>query len=273
MAVVLLFMPILALAQGADGVPASTSPIAYYVHLYSASNGSTVTSDKFMEFVGRMESKRSSFRDDHEFVSYLFHKTHQKVLRFYKSQASFDELLSRGTYNCLTGTAVYAMLLSHFGLPYKIVETNYHIFILTETNRGEVLLEATDPFHGFLDKPTAIEKRIDGYRKNEIAETDASKKYYRFRFSLYNEVTLDQLLGLLHYNLAIESYNTGEIQLAISHLDQALELYNSPRIEEFTRVMQYSVVGSALEAPVKAFYVKKIQSLRKKRHLVMASAK
>ena len=226
-----------------------------------------------MSFVSRMENKRSSFRDDHEFVSYLFRKTHQKVLRFFNSQASFDETLSRGTYNCLTGTAVYAMLLAHFGLPYTIVETNYHIFILTETNRGRVLLEATDPFHGFSDKTEAIEKRIAGYRKNEIAETDARKKYYRFSFNLYNEVTLDQLLGLLHYNLAITNYNSGEILSAIGHLDQALELYNSPRIEEFTRVMQYSVVGSALEAPVKAYYVKKIQSLRKKRHLIMASAK
>jgi tetratricopeptide (TPR) repeat protein len=272
-AVVLLFMPILALAQGAEGMSASIPPIEYYVNLYTASNGSNAPSDDLMAFVGRMESKRSSFRDDHAFLSYLFRKTHQKVLKSYKSQASFDELLDRGTYNCLTGTAVYAMLLSHFGLPYTIIETNYHIFILTETNRGQVLLEATDPIHGFSDKETAIENRIAGYRKNEIQEMDPCKDYYRFSFNLYNEVTLDQLLGLLHYNLAITDYNEGAILKAINHLDQALELYNSPRIEEFTRVMQYSVVDSTLETTVKAFYVKKIQSLRKKRNLVMASAK
>jgi hypothetical protein len=165
------------------------------------------------------------------------------------------------------------MLLSHFGLPYTIIETNYHIFILTETNRGRVLLEATDPIYGFSDETTAIEKRIAGYRKNELAEMDPCKDYYRFSFDLYNEVTLDQLLGLLHYNLAILNYNEGAILKAINHVDQALELYNSPRIEEFTRVMQYSVVGSTLETTVKAFYVKKIQSLRKKRNQIMASSK
>src|ERR1041384_3391949 len=131
-AVVLLFMPILALAQGAEGVPASTTPLAHYLNVYTASNGSTASPANFMAYVQRLESKRSSFRDDHAFVHYLFYKTHQKMLRFYQSQASFDQLLNGGTYNCLTGTAVYAMLLSHFGLPYTIVETNYHIFILTE---------------------------------------------------------------------------------------------------------------------------------------------
>jgi len=270
---VLLFMPILALAQGTGSTPGSTFPMAYYLNIYTASNGATASPDNFLDFVDRLESKRPSFRDDHEFVSYLFRKTHQRILRSFHSQASFDETLSRGNYNCLTGTAVYAMLLAHFGLPYTIVETNYHIFILTETNRGKVLLEATDPYHGFSDQAEAIEKRIAGYRKNKIAETDPGKNYYHFSFDLYNEVTLDQLLGLLHYNLAIANYNGGEILAAIGHLDLALELYNSPRIEELARVIQYSVVGSALEAPVKAYYVKKIQSLRKKRHLIMASAK
>lgn len=272
-AAVLLLLPVLGLAQGGEGLPAPASPVTYYLGLYTASNGSSVSSAGFKQFVTRLENKRASFSSDHDFVAYLFNKAHQKVLRHYKAQTTFDKLLTRGQYNCLTGTAVYAMLLSHFEIPYNIIETNYHIFILAETSQGRVLLEATDPLNGFADQPAAIEKRIQGYRKNEIDPAYADKKHYRFSFDMYNEVTLDQLLGLLHYNLAIEHYNQGEIQAAISHVDQALELYSSPRIEEFTRVMQYAVVGSALEQPLKVFYVKKIQSLRKKRNLVMASVK
>lgn len=269
---VLLFLPILAEAQGGGSLPASSSPTKYYVNLYTASNGAVVSATGFMAFVGRLEKKRPSLSDDHEFVRYLFYKTHQKVLRQYRAQSTFDKALSRGEYNCLTGTAVYGMLLSHFGIPYRIIETNYHIFVLAETNKGQVLLEATDPLDGFADKPAAIEKRIATYRQNEISQVAGGKKGYLFNFDLYNEVTLDQLLGLLHYNLAIDYYNHGKIQQALTHLDKALDLYNSPRIEEFTRVMQYTVVCSTLEAPVKTFYVKKIQSLRKKRMLVMASA-
>jgi hypothetical protein len=271
-AVVLLFLPILAIGQGTGSMPASTSSTEYYLNLYTAANGSVASPVRFMDFVERMEGKRASMRDDHEFVRYLFHKAHQKVLRNYRTQTTFDKMLSRGQYNCLTGTAVYGMLLSHFDIPYTIIETNYHIFVLAETNKGQVLLEATDPINGFADEPAAIEKRINIYRQNDISQAAAGKKNYRFSFDLYNEVTLDQLLGLLHYNLAVEDYNQGEIQPALTHLDKALDLYSSPRIEEFTRVMQYTVASSSLEAPAKSFYVKKIQSLRKKRMLVMASA-
>jgi hypothetical protein len=269
---VLLFLPILAEAQGGERTPASTSPTEYYINLYTASNGAVASTTGFMTFVERLETKRASLSDNHEFVRYLFYKTHQKVLRHYRAQTTFDRSLSRGEYNCLTGTAVYGMLLSHFGIPYKIVETNYHIFILAETNKGQVLLEATDPMNGFADQPAAIEKRIATYRQNDMSQAAMGKKGYVFSFDLYNEVTLDQLLGLLHYNLAVDDYNRGEIQQALTHLDKALDLYSSPRIEEFTRVMQYTVVCSTMEAPAKTFYVKKIQSLRKKRMLVMASA-
>jgi len=272
--VLVLLLPILANAQGTTPVSGSASSIDYYLNLYSSSSGrQAVSHDEFHDFIGKMEGKRLSFRDDNAFVNHVFVKAHQKFLKSFTQYASFNELFEKGNYNCLTGTAIYALLLEHFEIDYKIIETNYHIFILATTNDGNVLLEATDPINGFVDQPGDIEKRIQGYRQNEIQEASSRKNYYQYSFDLYNEVKLDELLGLMHYNIAIVNYNNQQFQSAISHLDQALELYDSPRIEEFSRVIMLSVVESSLEPSVKEFYVKKIQLIRKKRVMMVASAR
>lgn len=271
---VLLFLMLPGFSRAEGTLSAPTTSLDYYINLFSSSDGRSGVADKtFTDFVQRLKSKRASFRDDKAFVHHIFQKTHQKFLRNFTQYATFRELFYGGNYNCLTGTAIYALMLDHFQVEYRIIETNYHIFVLVDTEKGKVLLEATDPVKGFIDDSQEIEKRIQDYKRNDIQEAGIDKKYYRYTFELYSEVKLEQLLGLLHYNIAIAKYNDQEFQAAIAHLDQALELYDSPRIEEFSRIITLSVVESSLSTSVKEFYIKKLQSIRKKHVMMAASAK
>jgi hypothetical protein len=262
-------------SRGNTTLSGPTTSLDYYLNLFTSVEGESGMTDRsFSEFVNRLESKRSSFRDDRAFVHHIFQKSHQKFLRNFEQYAPFRDMFGVGNYNCLTGTALYALLLEHFQIEYSIVETNYHVFVLVNTKKGKVLLEATDPVHGFTSGSGEIEKRIEGYRKNQIQQTTTTdKKYYSFSFDLFNEVKLEQLLGLLHYNTAIVDYNNDKLQSAITHLDQALALYNSPRIEEFSRVITLSVVESSLSTSMKEYYIKRLHSIRKKHIMMTASAK
>lgn len=269
--VVVLMVPVLAIAQSTRTTSVSVQSIETYLKLYTQTDQRhTVSNDDFLRFANRMASKRASFRDDREFLEHVFMKTHQKFLRDYEQYASFSELFDEGKYNCLTGTTAYALLLDHFNIEYSIIETNYHIFVTASTNNGDVLIEATDPAHGFITDQKKIQNRINSYRQNEI-QTSAKKLYY-YSFDLYNEVSLDELAGLLYYNNAVENYNAHNYQSAIEQLDLAFSLYDSPRIEELSRVIQLAVVESSLDNISKEICVRKLQSIRKKRLQVMASA-
>jgi hypothetical protein len=270
--VLFFFVPVLALAQG-PGASSGKKDVMHYVKLYSAADQQVITSPaELPAFIDKLESKRDNFKRDKSFVSYLFTKTHQKYLRHYTSYCSFSDLLNEGTYNCLTGTALYALLLDHFNIAYRIIETNYHIFLIAETKEGSILLEATDPANGFVDNDTEIQKRIATYRANILQRPVASKHYYNFNFDLYNEVTLDQVLGLLYYNYAIVTYNKQELVPTISYLDKAVTLYHSARVEEFSRIVLLSVLESNLDNTVKENYVRKLQAIRKRQVDVVAHA-
>ena len=259
---------------GALKEPASAldGRIAFYVNLYSQAGGQTKSSDDLAMFVHKLDQKQSSFRHTSDFLAYIFNKTHQKFLKNFSEYASFPEMLNKGNYNCLTGSALYALLLDHFDIRYQIIETNYHIFLVAQTDKGPILFEATDPASGFVTNPEEIKNRIARYKQNSIQAGVSSKPYYRFNFDLYNSVNLDQVLGLLHYNLSINAFNAKDLALSIHHLGKAMELYQSPRFEEFSGIILLTVMEGNLDASDKERCLEKIRALRKKQVVVTASS-
>jgi hypothetical protein len=257
---------LLAEAQERNGYVAASDTFEQYLGLYlSTDNSKTVSTSSIESFVEKLESKKSTFKKDYEFLQYTFNQTHRKFLKHYKQYCTFTELVDKGNYNCLTATALYALLLQHLDIEYTIVETNYHIFLLAQTEQGTVLLETTDPFNGFISKTSEIEKRISAYKQNELKEVEKNKTVYAYNFNLYHAVDLDQMLGLLYYNLAIEAYNNQKIQLAISYLDQATVRYQSARIEEFSSIILLTLQESKMESSIKNSYLQKVKAIQTKK--------
>ncbi len=255
-------LPLVVSAQGSE--KSIDHAFTQYIERYLATDKSkSVSTESLEKFVQKLEFKKNSFKKESEFLQYAFNQTHRKFLKHYKQYCTFTELVDNGTYNCLTATALYALLLDHFKVDYKIVETNYHIFLLAKTDQGTVLLETTDPLNGFISNPNEVEKRITSYKQNELLmQTSNDKVLYTYNFNLFNVVDLDQMLGLMYYNLAIDAYNHQEIQSAITYLDQAILRYQSPRIDEFSTIILLTLQESKMEASIKKSCVQKVKAIQ-----------
>lgn len=259
---VFIFLPTLVFSQLATQPNADrlTSYLQKYLQTNSTAN---VSGTEFISFVEQIKSKRNTKKSDADFLKLLFTKIHSKFLKNYSEYKPFDELLTRGDYNCLTGTALYALTLDYFGYEYKVIETNYHIFILAKTSAGNVLLEATDPQYGFVDNEKLVGEKITEYRQNKVAEVSGNKTYYHFSFELYNEVDLDELRGLLYYNRAVSAFNEKNIDLSIELLREATTYYQSERIAEFSNVILQMLTNSKLETATRQAYLNKVKLLGK----------
>lgn len=256
----LLFFALLATASA--NTPEPAHGIQAYVASFSSVDGFTANSEQLLQLVGKLRDKHDKSGNKAAFVDYLFDKTRQRFLRNYTDYATFSETLNTGTYNCLTGTALYAVLLEQFEIPYQIIETNYHIFLVAETDNGRVLLEATDAENGFVTGESNIEARIKEYRQGIPSKSDRTKTYYQYDANLYKNVTIEELTGLLYYNRAIVAYNQHDIQGSIENLSKSVERYQSARTSEFASILQITVAGSDLQSDVKRQYLREIQRLR-----------
>lgn len=178
--------------------------------------------------------------NDFEHLFRLFKATQAKILRSYSAYTSIDGL-ARGNYDCLTATALFATLLSQQQFDFDIIETNYHIFLMVRTSQGEVLLETTDRFHGFISNPLEIEQRIDGYRKNLVAQAGPRKRAHDYSFNLYTKVLPEQVAGLLYFNQAVNAFNKGSLALCAEKLLLAHQHYETPRTTELAALVLESL--------------------------------
>jgi len=220
----------------------------YFANLIT--NSSSVADkaeQQFLKHIDRLKSKQSS--KDLVFLRKIFWSTQQEFLKTYSPYGRFDEIFVSGKYDCLTATSLYSLLLEEFHFNYSIIETNYHIFIVVRTSAGDVLLETTDRYHGFVADKNEIQKRIGSYKQNLIASTNSN--LYHYSFDLYKEVTLSQLNGLLHFNQAVNAFNKHEWLTCADELEQSEKIYQSPRVKELAVLLVQSVLAAEVKDEIK----------------------
>jgi hypothetical protein len=180
----------------------------------------------------------------------LFHKAHRKFLRNYEAYATVNDAFGKGNYDCLSGTYILSQALTNLNIRHRIIETNYHVFLIAETNRGEVLLESTDRYGGFVTDPKMIEEKINNYRTNRSGRLDG--QLYLSHIKIYHEILPVQLSGLVYFNLAVQSYHKNELTASCQYLQSAWKIYDNPRIDEFSPILSRSVMKSDLDEDQKA---------------------
>jgi hypothetical protein len=219
------------------------------------------TPESFSQFLKKLEKKHASVKHEDDFIYHLFVRAHSQYLKKYDATAPISNLFNTGSYNCLTGTILYAVLLNHFQIPHQVIETNYHIFILAETKQGKILLEATDRVNGFVTSPREIESRMNKYKADLSAGSNTNYSY-QFNFKLLNSVSLKELRGLLYYNKSVNAFNNHNLQEAVQFLKEAHAVYTSARMDEFSQILLIALQQSKIENQVRMEYIKTVLSIK-----------
>src|ERR1041385_1042879 len=153
---------------------------------YSIPNYSAIQSDtRFSSFVSSLKAKKKS---DFKLVRTLFNKAHKNYLKNYVAYSQVDDIFKDGNYDCLSGTYFFARALDELNISYKIFETNYHIFLTVQTERGEVLMESTDRFNGLVQNQKAVKERIASYQ-----QTKSNSELYLSKIRIFHQLHSQQL--------------------------------------------------------------------------------
>lgn len=182
------------------------------------------------EFLAHLQRKQRKYRSEKRFLSYFFYQVHRKFLKQYRPHTTLYELLERGSYDCVTGSALYALLLEALGVSYQVNEFPYHVYLTVATAEADTfLIESTDPQGGWVTNQTEQKRRFDFY--SQVDEEDQA--YFQYDFTIRGTIDLTQLAGLSYFNEAVAHYNQRSIQQAVLLLHRAERLYASPRMEAF----------------------------------------
>ncbi len=228
--VVLLALPFMGWAQHSDLLQSflATSPV-----------NAPHAQRQLNAHITHLKSKQS--KKEMTFLHQIFWSTQKRFLKTYQPYEPFGELFESGKYDCLTATGLYSILLKEFGFEHSIIETNYHIFILVHTIKGDVLFETTDRYDGFVQDRSEIEKRIGTYQQNVVASSRPKFNYYLYSFNLYSEISSSQIVGLLHFNQAVKAFNKQEWMPCANQLAITRKTYDSQRVKELAALLIQAV--------------------------------
>ncbi|MDF9798134.1 hypothetical protein OKW21_003397 [Catalinimonas alkaloidigena] len=186
--------------------------------------------DDIEKFTQKLAKRKQRYRSEKQFLKYTFYKIHNRYLKHYTAHASLNDLLDKGQYDCITGSAFYALILEALEVDYIIKELPYHVYLIAQPGdeKAPVLLESTDARSGFVEEPERVQEMIRMYA--EDVQSD-QQDHYTYNFVIDEEIGLKQLAALNYYNEAVDHYNQQNLKLATQYLDYASYLYPAKRME------------------------------------------
>jgi hypothetical protein len=201
-----------------------------------------------LEFYRMLSIIKQDFGKNKESIYNLYDAIHDKYFVQYEENIKFHEIFQRGRYNCLTGTAMYAIALEYLEIPYKIIEQPTHVFLVVFHASGNYIFEATRPATSAI----LIDKEYVKWYKEVLVKNKIATRYevnqpgFPAR-SIYNGniITLQELVGDHYSNNAISYSKSGSFEMALNQAEMSYRLKESEEIKSLIIYSASSLINQS----------------------------
>lgn len=166
-------------------------------------------------------------------IQEIYKSIHKVLLKKYIEDADFNQLFDKGEYNCVSATALYAIVLGEFNIDYEIRETPTHIYLVADPKYTNVLIESTLPQNGTIEFDYKTKKAYVEYLvTNKIIsaeefESTPVDKLFEKHYDQNKIIDLNELAALLYYNKGIAFFNKKDYSEASYSFKKANMIYPS----------------------------------------------
>ncbi|WP_420582373.1 hypothetical protein [Reichenbachiella sp.] len=205
------------------------------------SDPSSVAQDKMMftNEIGQLKrTNKPTGSGKIKYYKEVYDHVHERFFRKYELHQYFNEVFTDGTYNCVSGCAIYALVFDELGIDYSIKETPTHVYIVLESDGNQYLIETTDPsgrfnkfsknFKSHFIKQLQAAKLIDEQEYRSTDVEDLFEKYYFTDVSL----SLKELIGVQYWNDGIYKFQEEAYQEAANSFKKCYLLYPNEKVKD-----------------------------------------
>ena len=168
-------------------------------------------------------------------VQNYFDETHERFFTKYELSAFFNQIFESGTYNCVTASALYAILFDKLGIQYAIKEKPTHVYLIVNPGMENIMVETTDPRGLISGVSDDLKKKYVKFLKAEklISDKDLTSNstddlFYKSYYPDSN-ISLVQLAGVQYYNKGVTLMNNKDYAGALNAYEKSYRLYPSER--------------------------------------------
>jgi len=182
-------------------------------------------------------------------IKTIYSNIHSAKLKKYIIDADFNQLFTKGEYNCVSATALYALIFNRFNIDYEIRETPTHVYLIADPKGEKILVESTLPLQGTFVFDYKTQKEYVNFLKanklisEEEFENNSIEKLFDQYYDTNKVINNKQLAALLYYNKGVEKYNQTNYTEAAYFLEKAYQVYPSTSIQFMTNYALINVLA------------------------------
>ena len=192
--------------------------------------------ERIDQVVNRLRPEITSKKKPEKYVKSVYTDVHSTFFKKYELVNRFQEIFQTGYYNCVTASALYALVFEKLNIPYSIQEKPTHVFLIAYPNQNNILVETTAPVFGYLTFDARYKESFIKNLKAQklIGSSEAESQGVEELFNKYyfqNEnINLHQLVGIHYMNDALYYGDAQDLVMALKQIDKAYFFYPSTRI-------------------------------------------
>ncbi|PWJ41837.1 hypothetical protein [Sediminitomix flava] len=190
------------------------------------------------EIIAKLQEQGVQSKKPKKQVKLIYNSVHDVFFTQYKDQITFSDIFVSGHYNCVSATAIYAIVLEKLGIPYSLKEEPNHVYLMAYPGKENIIMESTSPANGYQMIPLhtkqvmvqqLIEQKI--ITKNDVAQLGIEGAFHKYFYG-NSTVSMSDLISMMYTNEAyfaiqMEEYKKGRIAM-----EKAYRLVNSKKIEQ-----------------------------------------
>ena len=179
----------------------------------------------------------------------LLHETlHEVLLREFDIDAQFKDVFENGRYNCVTASALYALVLEELNLAYEIHELPSHVYLVYAPGTADLLIETTKPVDGiYLSDAvsyTHFLTDLDLFTPADLDGKNMDQIYEEFLADVEIKIDFRGLTSHLYYNAALSFVEELEFERAVNLIKKSVYLdRNIRKIETWSAILKMQLVS------------------------------
>ena len=193
------------------------------------------TKESLNNFIKNLRLEKIKNKKLEKQIAYVVKEVNEIILDKYSEKADFSNLFINGEFNCVSASALYAMIFDEIGLHYSIREQPNHVYIIADPGGVNTPIETTNPVNGFKPISTSEKKEfVDNLRayklisENEYNNYSVEEIYERYYL---NDAHVDfkALISFQYYNKALFLMEQSKFKEALNEVLKAQFLNYSER--------------------------------------------
>jgi hypothetical protein len=191
------------------------------------------------DVIQKLKSKNLDKLSEKKKVSTVYEAVHAEFFKKYEENCNFLDFQLNGTYNCVTASALYAVIFEELSIPYQLKELPSHVYIQAFPRTSKIVVESTTPATPVFTYSDQAKVQMLEYLKKQklISEEEYRNTPKELLFEKYinksEDISLLNLVGILYNNQAYflaQDFNYADASRA---LDKGFLFFSDKKIKFF----------------------------------------